>query len=304
MENVTAPSQTPPETKRFDLYQTVTNIIIQQLEAGTIPWKKPWNGHNGCFKLPQNASNGNTYRGINIILLWGASLQKGYQSSEWATMKQWNKQKESIRAKEKGSIIVYYDTLEKEVDGEIKKIPFLKYSTMFNKAQLASYDPDSETDTIAKKPLFDRLSHVDAFVANTKAIIEHGPNRAFYSPGSDTITMPHPGTFIDYENCSAQEGYYSVLMHELVHYSGHPKRLNREFGKKFGDRKYAIEELTAELGAAFLCASLEITTPQRKDHAAYIANWLKVLRDNKQFIFSAASEASKAVDYFKSLQTE
>lgn len=116
--------------------------------------------------------------------------------------------------------------------------------------------------------------------------------------------MPYPHTFIDQVNCSAQEGYYSTLMHELVHRSGHPSRLNREFGKKFGDKQYAIEELTAELGAAFLSSELSITTPERKDHAAYIANWLTVLRNNKKFIFSAASEASKAVDYYKSQQPE
>lgn len=302
MENLTTPSQSQPETKRFDLYQHVTDIIIQQLEEGTIPWQRPWNGNDASFKIPQNALKGVSYRGINIVLLWGAAIKNDYPSNEWASLKDWNKKGEKIRKGECGTTIVFYKDLEKEVDGEIVKIPCPKYSKVFNRAQLAGYESNPEPETTPETPLFERLAHVEAFVANTKAIIEYSSAEASYSLLTDKIKIPHPSKFIPQGKCSAQEGYYSTLMHELVHRSGHPSRLNREFGKKFGDKQYAVEELAAELGAAFLCAELEITTPERTDHAAYIANWLTVLRDDKKFVFSAASAASKAVDYYKSQQ--
>lgn len=310
MEQVTTNTHKQAQPKeRFDLRQTVTDIIIKQLEAGTVPWEKPWAGDDfGFFKIPQNSSTGKKYQGINIVLLWGAAIESGYQSQEWATFKQWGYQNETIRQDElkKGKMIVYYDVTEKEIDGEVKKFPFLKYSRVFNKAQLESYDPTAELEeqTNENKPLFERLALVDQFVENTKITIEAKGQRACYIPSEDKILMPSPELFIDFEKCSAQEGYYSVLAHEMIHLSGHEKRLNRDFGKKFGDQKYAVEELVAELGAAFLCSELEITTPERKNHAGYIEHWLKVLRDDKQYIFTAASEASKAVDYFKGLQPQ
>lgn len=308
MEQVTTNTQSQAQPKeRFDLRQTVTDIIIKQLEAGTVPWEKPWTGGDGSFlKIPKNGSTGKTYEGINIVLLWGAALESGYQPNEWATLKQWSKQNETIRKEElkKGKMIVYYELKEEIVDGEVKKYPMLKYSRVFNKAQLQSYCPYTEMANANKenKPLFQRLALVDQFVENTKITIEENGFDACYIPSEDKILMPSPKLFIDTQNCSAQESYYSVLMHEMTHLSGHPNRLNRQFGKKFGDQQYAVEELVAELGAAFLCAELEITTPEKPNHAAYIEHWLKVLRNDKQYIFTAASEASKAVDYFKGLQ--
>jgi len=310
MEQVTTNTQKQSQTKeRFDLRQTVTDIIIKQLEAGTVPWEKPWTGGKGSLlKIPKNGTTGKTYEGVNIVLLWGAALESGYQTNEWATFKQWSKQNETIRQEElkKGRMIVYYELKEQEVDGELKKYPMLKYSRVFNKAQLQSYCPYTEMVNVNKenKPLFQRLALVDQFVENTKITIEEKGFDACYIPSEDKILMPSPELFIDTEKCSAQEGYYSVLTHEMIHLSGHEKRLNRDFGKKFGDQKFAVEELVAELGAAFLCAELEITTPERKNHAGYIAHWLKVLRDDKQYIFSAASAANKAVDYFKGLQPQ
>lgn len=308
MEQVTTNTQKQAQPKeRFDLRQTVTDIIIKQLEAGTVPWEKPWTGSDSnIMKFPKNSSTGKTYEGVNIVLLWGAALENGYQANEWATLKQWSKQNEIIRQEElkKGKMIVYYDITEKEIDGEIKKFPFLKYSRVFNKEQLESYSPSKELEkqTQEIKPLFERLKLVDQFIENTKITIELSTYEACYIPSEDKILIPCPEHFIDTYQCTAQESYYSTLTHEMIHLSGHEKRLNRDFGKKFGDQKYAVEELVAELGSAFLCAELEITTPGRKNHAGYIAHWLKVLRDDKQYIFSAASAASKAVDYFKGFQ--
>ncbi len=296
--------QPKPQSRYRDIHQEVTDTIIAQLENGTIPWRQPWQGQSskGFFDLPYNATSNNHYQGINIILLWGATIDKQFNSAEWATFKQWSEQKETIRKGEKGSMIVYYDTIEKEDDkGEIQKIPFLKAYHVFNRCQLNSHTPQ-ETDTpIETAPLVNRIEVVDSFVENTQAFIEHGADGAFYRPSEDKIYMPSIEAFRDTKTCTATEGYYSTLLHELVHWSGAEKRLNRIKSKKFGDNQYAVEELIAELGSAFLCAEFDIATAEKGDHASYIANWLKVLKDNKHCIVTAASEASKAVNYMKLL---
>jgi antirestriction protein ArdC len=302
----TTATQSPVTDKpRVDLYQKVTDIIIEHLEAGTTPWQKPWTGnHMNAFTMPKNIVSGKDYNGINVLLLWCASFQQEYASNEWASFRQWNQQKESIRKGEKGTMVVYYDFVEKEDDnGEIKKVPFMKSYVVFNRCQLASYEPVKET-VIPSKPLAERLEHVENFVSNTKAVIRHKGRKACFVPSKDEIHMPKIEAFVDTDYSTATEGYYSTLMHELMHWSGHPHRLDRSFGKRFGDYTYAAEELVAELGAAFLCAELEITREPRKDHANYIAGWLTALKNNKYLVTTAANTASKAVDYLWHLQPQ
>lgn len=290
------------QTSRPDIYQQVTDTIIAQLEKGTAPWHKPWVGGDlNPFRLPVNQKTGKSYQGINILLLWCASMNKDFTCNEWATFKQWSEKNESIRKGEKGSMVVYYDTFEKEVDGEVKKIPFLKQSVVFNRCQLSSFKPEQLIDPDAK-PLVQRLDKVEGFVANTKAIVRHTGYKACFVPAKDEIYMPEKNAFIDTDTLNATEAYYSTLLHELTHWSGHSARLDRKQSKKFADMPYAEEELIAELGAAFLCANLEITNAPKPEHAQYIAHWLKVLKQNKYAIISAASSASKAVDYLHSLQ--
>ncbi|MFT3909725.1 MAG: zincin-like metallopeptidase domain-containing protein [Ferruginibacter sp.] len=298
---LTQPSDTL-NFKRRDVYQEVTDTIINQLEKGTVPWQKTWTETNTGFQLPKNYATGNNYRGINILLLWCASKDKQYSSNDWASYKQWVSKKEAIRKGEKGNLIVYTDTYEKEVDGELQKIPFLKYSVVFNRCQLASYNPEEKIASSNEKSLVEKIDHAEDFVANTFASIEHVDGMAAYNPTKDKVYMPHASTFIDSDNCSATESYYSVLFHELTHWTGHSTRMDRKIKNKFGNHAYAEEELIAELGAAFLSSELSISTPEKINHAGYIANWLTVLKDNKYFIISAASEASKAVEYMKGLQ--
>ncbi len=294
-------SKNPETFTRRDLHQQVTDTIIQQLEAGTVPWHQPWIGNARIPGLPLNAATGKKYRGINILLLWSAAISHSYDSAEWATFKQWQDRKECIRKGEKGSLIVYYDVMEKEVDDETKEIPFLKSSWVFNRCQLVDYQP---TGPVAKDPVetFERLLYVDSFVNNTKAIIAHKGGKACYIPSLDQIWMPKPEMFTGTETCTAQEGYYSTLLHELTHWTGHKSRLNRQDSKKFGDQNYAMEELVAELGAAFLCAEFGIGLLPKGDHASYIAEWLKTLKENKKCIFTSAGEASKAADHLQSFQ--
>lgn len=147
-----------------------------------------------------------------------------------------------------------------------------------------------------------RIEAADRFVANTGAVIHHGHPMACYRPAFDAIYMPDRAAFVATATSSATENYYSTLSHELTHWSGVEKRLDRQLGKRFGDDQYAVEELVAELGSAFLCAELGITPTPRQDHAQYLAHWLKVLKADKRALFAAAAAASKAVTYLNGLQ--
>lgn len=296
--------QPAPASTRRDIHQEVTDTIIQQLEAGTVPWHQPWNGaESRIMAMPKNFTTGKKYRGINILLLWTSALKRQFLTDDWGSFKQWQEKKEAVRKGEKGSMIVYYDTMEREVDGEQKKIPFLKKSVVFNRCQLASYNPAVEHEHLLNETsLVERIEQVDKFVTNTAAIVEHQGFRACYVPSEDKIIMPYQEAFNDTDVCTATEGYYSTLLHEITHWTANPKRLNRTFGKKFGDKQYATEELVAEFGTAFMCAEFGISVADKGNAAAYIAHWLKVLKENKQCVLTAASEASKAVDFLQTLQ--
>lgn len=286
------------KSSRRDLHQQVTDTIITQLEKGVIPWHQPWKGSSGSIpSLPRNFFSGKKYRGINILLLWTSAIKSQFTSCEWGTFKQWQQKEETIRKGEKGSMIVYYDVLEKEIDGEQKKIPFLKSSFVFNRCQLTSYQPEHPVNEVPLKSLVERIASVENLVERSGAKITHTGDRACYIPSLDEIHMPPEELFQDTTTCTATEGYYSTLLHELTHWTGAKSRLNRQGGKKYGDNAYATEELVAELGAAFLCAEHEINTPEKGDHASYIAHWLQVLKENKSCLITAASDASKAVDY-------
>ena len=142
-----------------------------------------------------------------------------------------------------------------------------------------------------------RILHAEEFFTSTGADIRHGGNSAHYNGGSDHVQMTYFETF------RSPQAYYATLAHELTHWTKHPKRLDREFGRKrWGDEGYAREELVAELGAAFLCADLELAPEPRADHAAYIQSWLKVLQNDKRAIFSAAAHAQRAADFLHGLQ--
>ncbi|MFD0750620.1 ArdC family protein [Mucilaginibacter calamicampi] len=302
MENTTTQTKHEFKVPRLDVHDLVTNIIIEQLENGVIPWEKPFLSHDNSLKrLPVNYTTGKQYRGINILLLWCAAMKRGHETQEWASMKQWNAKGESIRKGEKGNLVVYYDTFEKEKDGEVQKISFLKASYVFNRSQLKGYTPpESVVDQMSK---VERFEAIDKFIANTKAVIEYHSGGAYYMPLEDKIMMPKPEQFLDTDHCSATENFHSVMFHELTHWTGGEKRLQRINHKKFGDKNYAIEELVAELGAAFLCNSFGISSAEKGNHAAYIDNWLKVLKENNRCIVTAASEASKAVEFLHTMQT-
>jgi antirestriction protein ArdC len=285
---------------RSDIHQEVTDTIISQLEAGTVPWHNQWLSNNTLLGLPVNFSTGNRYRGVNIILLWCAAMKNKFDTNQWGSYKQWAEKDEFVRKGEKGNLVIFYDTIDKEVDGEIEKIPFLKKYHVFNRCQLSRYEPKPMTEHLPC--LIEQIDPVEEFIQNTGAIVQQGGDKAYYDVQADSITIPSPEFFVPTPVCTATEGYYSTLLHEVTHWTGAKTRLDRLGKSSVID--YAKEELVAELGAAFLCAGFEIASINKGSHATYIANYLRILKNDKQFIFKAASEASKAVDYLHSLQPQ
>lgn len=289
---------------RTDVYATVTNQIITHLERGVRPWQQPWNCQHaaGSFSRPLRHT-GEPYQGVNVIVLWLAAFDKGYTSPYWLTFNQARDLGGFVRKGEKGTTVVYANTFEKkETDEETgeettERVPFLKAYAVFNAGQAEGLPARYTSVTRPIGPVAERLNLADAFFANTEARTEHGGERAYYSPLSDHIQLP------PYESFRDREAYYSTRAHESVHWTKHPTRLNRDLGgKRFGDDGYAVEELVAELGAAYLCADLGITSAVREDHAAYLATWLKVLRADNRAIFTAAAHASRAVAYLHEFQ--
>jgi len=184
-----------------------------------------------------------------------------------------------------------------ETDGESgeeseRDIPFLKDYTVFNVEQIDGLPAHFTAPAEAVLDPVQRIAHAEGFFSATGATVRHGGNQAYYSVASDLVQMPFFETFRD------AESYYATLAHELTHWTRHPSRLDRSLGRKrFGDEGYAMEELVAELGAAFLSADLGLTPEPREDHAAYIGNWLNVLKNDKRAIFTAASHAQRAADF-------
>ena len=297
-------SRRAAEAPRADIYERVTAAIVASLETGALPWLKPWSAASEERRplLPLRG-NGVPYRGVNVLLLWGAALDGGFVSNIWMTYKQAQERGGQVRKGEKGSMVVYADRYTKtetdeQGEDEARQIAFMKAYTVFNVDQIDGLPAETYT---SPPPLDDGrrvelIDEAESFIAGTGATVRHGGNRAFYAPSSDHIQMPPPQAFRD------AESYTAIKAHELVHWSGHPERCAREFGKRFGDRAYAFEELVAELGAAFLCADLALTPETRPDHAAYLSHWLDVLKADKRAIFTAASAAQTACDFLRGLQ--
>jgi antirestriction protein ArdC len=280
----------------MDVYSRVTSKIIADLEQGVRPWHKPWSASNASGNIirPLRA-NGQPYRGVNVLLLWGEADARGYRSPIWITYRQAATLGAQVRKGEHGSLVVYADKITKtETDSEGREteraISFMKGYTVFNVQQVDGLPAHYYTKAAAPSPV-ERIPQAEAFFAATGAKVRHGGNRAFYAPHADFIQLPPRQSFRD------AESYAATLGHEIIHHTAHPSRLARELGKRFGDDAYAAEELIAEMGSAFLCADLGITPETRDDHASYLDHWLKVLKADSRAIFTAASQAQRAADY-------
>jgi antirestriction protein ArdC len=278
-----------------DLYRRVTIKIIDAIKAGAGTFQMPWHCRDTSIATPLNAATDAQYRGVNTLSLWIEALEKGFPTGYWASYQQWKRLDAQVRKGEHGATIIFYKQLA--ADGEESEAPsphfVARASRVFNAAQVEGWAaPVEET----KSP-FERDRQVEAFVAATEARIRHGFNMARYRRDLDDIEMPSPSWFVGTDTSSPLQSYYAILLHELVHWSGAPHRLAREFGQRFGDQAYALEELVAELGAAFACSLLGIANEPRADHAIYVSAWLKVLNQDSRAVFTAASRAQHAVEY-------
>lgn len=285
---------------RRDIHQQVTDNIIQAIEAGAGDWQMPWHRSGEGLNRPVNIDTKQAYRGVNILNLWVAGELRGFSAGVWGTYRQWQNHSCQVRKGENGSLVVFYKTLEFEDENpitgetEIEERLMARASTVFNADQVDGYEPDPLPEPVDSAQT---IVEAEAFVQATGADIRHGGQRAYYNHSRDLIQIPEHERFLGTKTSSPTEAYYAVLLHELTHWTGHEKRCARQFGKRFGDDAYAMEELVAELGAAFLSADLGITQAPRVDHAAYIDSWLRVLKADKKAVFTAASQASKAAEF-------
>ncbi|MDP2852349.1 MAG: zincin-like metallopeptidase domain-containing protein [Gallionella sp.] len=287
------------KTDKPNIYETVTAKIITSLEDGVIPWAKPWDAVKyGVFR---NAVTNRPYRGLNTMLLNLTAMMQGYVDPRWLTFRNAETLGGNVKKGEKGVTVIFWKFLPKrgqvDDDGlipepeddngqERKVIPFARAYTVFNVEQcegldLPALEPaeavDKETNELAEAIL-------------ALPVIKYFGGRAFYSPSADVITLPPRSAF---ENLDL---FYGTAFHEIVHHSGHPSRLNRTFGKRFGDRDYAFEELVAEIGAAFLGAHATIPFEEMR-HPEYINSWLEILKGDSKAIFTAAAKAQSAADF-------
>ena len=289
---------------RQDVYQRITGQIVAELEKGTRPWLKPWNAEHAAGRITRPLRcNGIPYQGINVLMLWSASVAKGYAAPIWMTFRQAVELGAHVRKGEEGNLVVYASTVTRtETDAATgeeseRDIPFMKGYTVFNVEQIDGLSAQYHATAAPRLDPVQRIDQAEAFFAATGATIRHGGNMAYYNGTSDHVQLPPFESFRD------AESYYATLAHETTHWTRHKLRLDRDFGRKrWGDEGYAMEELVAELGAAFLSADLDVTPEVRDDHAAYIANWLKVLKCDSRAIFTAASHAQRAADYLHGLQ--
>lgn len=274
----------------MDVYEIVTNRIMEELNNGVIPWKKPWSGMNGAVKH----LGGKPYSLLNQFLL-GCS-------GEWISYAQAIKEGGMVKKGEKGRIVVFWKWLEKKLDevdenGEqkIERIPFLKYSTVFEISQCEGITAKHKNIKINEniKPDDKAQAIFDDYVTTNGIKVNHNGEKAFYRPSDDSITLPAIERFVDVAE------YYSTAFHEAVHSTGASKRLNREGVVKdnsFGDALYSKEELIAEIGASMLVNITGLETDSSvKNNASYVQNWLEALKNDKRLIVSASSKAEKAV---------
>lgn len=294
-------------TTKTDHIQAVTDKIVAALETGVRPWQKPWDA--GAVPEKPLRSNGEAYKGVNIIALWMEAQASGYTSPYWMTYRQAAELGSQVRKGEKGTTVFYAGTMtiktdeepDKTEDNEARQRRFMKSYAVFNADQIEGLPGEYFPKAQPTKPNAERRDDAEGYFAATGSDVRHGGNKAFYAYGgtADYIRMPPFETFAD------PEKYYGTLAHEHIHWTKGPGRIDRDFGrKKWGDEAYAIEELVAEVGSAFLGVTLGLRPDHLDDHAAYIQSWLKVLKDDKQAIFRAASHAQRAVDYLDGLQAD
>lgn len=287
---------------KMDVRQAITDQIIELMERGALSFREMW-VRGAASGMPRNGKTNEFYHGVNVFLLWQATAAKGYGSNVWMTYKQAESVGAQVRKGEKGVMCVYFQMLSKgsakgagdAVEGEEGEegefFPMAKAFWVFNIAQMDNVPADMAEPVSIVGEKFTPIEKAEKLIAASGAEIGYGFAGAFYSPGKDAICLPARERFTSPEN------FYAVSLHELTHWTGHETRLARNFSKRFGDEAYAMEELVAELGSAFLAGHLGFVNLTIEGHASYLDNWLKVLKSDKTAIFAASKQAGLAFDF-------
>jgi antirestriction protein ArdC len=279
----------------FDIYKAVTDRILAMLDKGTVPWRHPIHTTGGDGR-PRNLETGKAYRGVNVFMLAITAWANGFDSNYWLTFRQAQAQGGHVKKGEKSSMVVFWkqhETIDQKTQQPVK-LPVLRYYNVFNAAQVADIKaPDAPPEPLQP---FDPIADAEKIIDNypDPPQISINGKQAFYRPSDDTVCIPRPERFL------GREFYYATMFHELVHATGHAKRLNRHLDARlmpFGSPDYSREELVAEMGSAFLCAAAGISPPTIEQSAAYIAGWRKKLSDDPRLIISAAGAGQRAADW-------
>ena len=283
-----------------ELANQVTARLVSQIETNPDgSWSMPW--HRAPHVLDvRNAATDKPYRGVNVIALASTSIEHDYPTSIYATYRQWSTLGGQVRRGEKATQVILWVTPKNkdqaaapadgaETLGGRRLVPVV--FSVFNAAQVDNWTPATSAEGDIS-----RDESADAFITATGADINHGHNHAAYHPGRDRIELPNAEQF------HSTQALYATTLHELVHWTGHQSRLDRDLSGRFGDHAYAAEELVAELGAAIACAALGIEPEPRADHAHYLAHWLQILNDDPKALFATTTKAQAAVDHLATYQ--
>lgn len=284
---------------RADVYSRITGEIIAAIEQGAGEWHAPWFHDGTSAARPTNLSSGKRYRGINTVALWVAAMAADYGDGLWGTYRQWQDAGGQVRKGERSTTVVLWKQIASsetvghdDDDDERGRRMFARAFSVFNVAQVEGYERPP-TNTLLES---ERLVHAEGFIANLGIKATFGGAEAYYLPSSDRVFMPDFASFRD------AASFYGVLLHECGHASGAKHRLDRDLSGRFGSAAYAAEECCVEILSGLVLADLGIAHHPRPDHAAYIASWLKVLKDDTRAIFTAAGKAQQAADWMHAQQ--
>ncbi len=295
---------------RSSLYDEITDKIIAELEAGRVPWVQPWGtaAAKAPLAIPKNASTARHYSGVNVLILWGGVIERGFTGQSWLTFRQALSLGGHVRKGERGTTVVYADRFvpsdEKqraaETGEEAQVIPFLKRFTVFNTDQCEDLPPDIVTAAPPPPPGVIE-PRVEALIKATGINFRIGGHRAFYAPAEDFVQVPPPQAYFEPINWHRTASL--CRYRHKTHATGAKHRLDRDLTGRFGSAKYAMDEVIVELTSSFIMADLGIAHRARAEHAAYIASWIKILKDDPRAIFTAAGKAQAAADWMHAQQT-
>lgn len=270
-------------------FDAVIRETLQQMKDGDSNWQMPWHGRQ---IVPLNVARGTPYSGINRVILWAQYRKHNWSDRYWGTLRQWQARGQMVAMGARGTTLVM-PVIRPGSAGEDELIGFRRF-WVFNGDQVRNRDinhPDLFGHSVVDVP------DVEAFIRTSRARIQHGSNVARYLPPEDRIEVPHKEDFFHTATSTATQNYYSTLLHELVHWTGHHSREDRNVDLGSRAVSYAFEELVAEIGAAFLCADFQIEDIPRKDHAQYLNSWIKLIGDKSTWFWRACSLAQQAVNY-------